>query len=358
MKKFTSFSIILGMVCTIGYANAYEYYDEEEYCYTDATVGQVCQAIRRTNNVNGGCSQAEAKSKSPCRDAILTKQHARSGHCTWVRKTSSSNPEPSCHVTECKDGYLLWKSKDKKSGKYRSMGHCHSEEWAKEHCICSGKCNPGEMCLPRLVETPETHKPNGAYEDCSCQRIPTLQPEPIQLPVVEEPAKECTYYFSGTIECNGKIVEIKEERAITVPCIEGVETLTEEMFKNDTGKLQQIKDELCNGKTTSDETIPSNTTVVNTTTSDFLAAEKTLDKFIEIAESERSVWKTSEGKFNTTRLASDITAGVVLGTVGGVVTGVIIKKNQVKKGFEALHCTVGGQKVAEWGDEFSVGLRK
>ncbi len=42
------------------------------------------------------------------------------------------------------------------------------------------------------------------------------------------------------------------------------------------------------------------------------------------------------------RLASDLTAGVVLGTVGGVVSGVVIKKKQVEKGFDALHCTVGG----------------
>ena len=91
---------------------------------------------------------------------------------------------------------------------------------------------------------------------------------------------------------------------------------------------------------------------------DYLAAEKTLNKFVQDAESNRSVWKNAEGKFNTTRLASDITAGVVLGTVGGVVTGVVIKKNQVKKGFEALNCSVGGQKVADWGDEFSVGLQR
>ncbi len=69
-------------------------------------------------------------------------------------------------------------------------------------------------------------------------------------------------------------------------------------------------------------------------------------------------WKTADGKFNTTRLASDLTAGVVLGTVGGVVSGVVIKKKQVEKGFDALHCTVGGQKVADWGDEFSVGLQR
>ena len=90
------------------------------------------------------------------------------------------------------------------------------------------------------------------------------------------------------------------------------------------------------------------------------AAKLVLKKFFDNASNDnnKSVWKNAEGKFNTARLASDLTAGVVLGTVGGVVSGVVIKKKQVKKGFDALHCTVGGQPVADWGDLFNVGLRK
>ena len=68
-----------------------------------------------------------------------------------------------------------------------------------------------------------------------------------------------------------------------------------------------------------------------------------------------SVWKDEEGNFNTARLASDSIAGVVLGTVGGVVTSVVVKKNQIKKGFEAIQCAIGGQTVANYGDEFVVG---
>lgn len=70
-----------------------------------------------------------------------------------------------------------------------------------------------------------------------------------------------------------------------------------------------------------------------------------------------SVWKNAEGKFNTARLASDSIAGVVLGTAGGLITSHLVKKNQVKTGFEDIQCTVGGQKVADWGDEFMVGIR-
>lgn len=68
-----------------------------------------------------------------------------------------------------------------------------------------------------------------------------------------------------------------------------------------------------------------------------------------------SVWHDAEGKFNTARLASDSIAGVVLGTVGGVVTSRLVKKAQVKQGFEDIGCHIGGQSVASYGDEFMVG---
>jgi hypothetical protein len=70
-----------------------------------------------------------------------------------------------------------------------------------------------------------------------------------------------------------------------------------------------------------------------------------------------SVWKDKDGKFNTARLVSDSVAGVVLGTAGGLITSSIIKKNQIKSGFEDISCSVGGQLVADWGDEFTVGVR-
>ncbi len=68
-----------------------------------------------------------------------------------------------------------------------------------------------------------------------------------------------------------------------------------------------------------------------------------------------TVWKDEDGKFNTARLASDSVAGVVLGTVGGLVTSNVVKKNQVENGFEDIKCVIGGQTVADWGDEFRVG---
>ena len=67
-----------------------------------------------------------------------------------------------------------------------------------------------------------------------------------------------------------------------------------------------------------------------------------------------SKWRTADGEFNKARLASDLTAGVVLGTTGALVTASVVKKKQVKDGFESLGCTVGGQHVGDWGDTFHI----
>jgi len=267
---------------------------------------------------------------------------------TWMRKEKKcvSNNEPKT----CNDMY---------KGNQPAIDCCNAgQDWdAKaKKCVCKDKLkewnSKTKQCVKKAGAPTKPQKPQ--------------QTEPQATQPGTEEQKTCTYYFSGTIKCDGKEVEIKGTKEVKVPCVNGVQDNTvvndiETMFENDTEDLRQIKDELCagvveNGSTSG--TTSSGATVVSTATGDYRSAEAILDRFVSNAESERSVWKTSEGKFNTTRLASDITAGVVLGTVGGVVTGVVIKKNQVKKGFEALHCAVGGQKVAEWGDEFSVGLRR
>ena len=48
---------------------------------------------------------------------------------------------------------------------------------------------------------------------------------------------------------------------------------------------------------------------------------------------------------------------VVLGTAGGLITSNIVKKNQIEDGFEDIQCTVGGQVISNWGDEFRVGIQ-
>lgn len=73
-------------------------------------------------------------------------------------------------------------------------------------------------------------------------------------------------------------------------------------------------------------------------------------------EFDRSHWKTASGNFNGARLASDSIAGVVLGTAGGLITSNVIKKNQIRGGFEDLQCVIGGQVVANYNDEFTTRI--
>lgn len=70
-----------------------------------------------------------------------------------------------------------------------------------------------------------------------------------------------------------------------------------------------------------------------------------------------SKWRNTEGNFNTSRLLSDSIAGVVLGTAGGLITSHVVKQGQIENGFEDLQCTVGGQVVANWNDQFRVGIQ-
>ncbi len=90
---------------------------------------------------------------------------------------------------------------------------------------------------------------------------------------------------------------------------------------------------------------------------DMLALRVQIENKYPMIAVERSVWKDKDGNFNTARLLSDSIAGVVLGTAGGLITANVVKKNQIENGFEDLRCTVGGQTVADWGDEFSVGRK-
>lgn len=84
---------------------------------------------------------------------------------------------------------------------------------------------------------------------------------------------------------------------------------------------------------------------------------KQLNDMLNKHFSKSNQWKNDQGKFNTARLASDSIAATVLGTVGGVVTSVVMKKAQAKKGFESMKCTINGQDVAGYGDEFSVQVK-
>lgn len=162
-----------------------------------------------------------------------------------------------------------------------------------------------------------------------------------------ETTKQCWYSFSADVRCaNG--ASISKASGFYVDTKAATCEEFTKLYKDDQGFMMEMAEKYCSQH----PELP----IIDDKA--FNAAKDSINAFFNNAKSDASVWKNAEGKFNTARLASDLTAGVVLGTVGGVVSGVVIKKKQVEKGFDALHCTVGGQKVADWGDEFNIGLRK
>ena len=253
-----------------------------------------------------------------------------------------------------------------------SQGLCRKRadlEKACEKCSCSD----GKKCVLNEVTVENRGKNVQAFigeEMCKCvakegsgggkqeEQKPNVCPE-------KDCKDTCNVTINESIKCNnGKKFESKKTVKVCKECVEQ-QKMTCEQYQETINKCDDLKcienrlkqlteiDKLLNewcgaGYST---TTPDNGAQIN-------AAKSTISSFFSSAESSASVWKDKDGNFNTARLASDLTAGVVLGTVGGVVSGVVIKKKQVEKGFDALHCTVGGQTVADWGDIFNVGLRR
>lgn len=129
-------------------------------------------------------------------------------------------------------------------------------------------------------------------------------------------------------------------------------TKSEQDFNKLWGSLLELQPQNC--------TQTSNTDVTITITKLTERVNDAYSRLVSIHNKfrdEKSVWKDKDGNFNTARLASDSIAGVVLGTTGALVTSHVVKKNQVENGFEDIKCTIGGQNVSQWGDQFRVGIQ-
>lgn len=256
-----------------------------------------------------------------------------------------------CIEYKCNDGY---KPNSDKTGcvlaqqKSQDQLDCESErakasgaKWSapKNKCDCaSGKKwdSVKKICVVVKTTTPVAQKPkwtpvDGGKTDSSFQ---CLDKELAQL-------QEWKTTYSSDAEISALISKIIE-------LCEG-ENLDEENFEKWMAELRTLIDRY-NAKTETERTLKykESTTTITTIT-------KNLDG--AIAGFGTTVWKDKDGEFNTSRLISDSVAGVVLGTAGGLITSSVVKKSQVKSGFEDINCTVGGQVVAGWGDEFNVGIR-
>ncbi len=344
---------------------------------------------------------------------------AKTAKCV-KQKNKAGEDVMSCEAKICKDDTALWLEKGRSQGRCRTkqqilkMSKCDCK-----HCDTGERCDPvifkwnnpgfGETnafngehpCKCKKMSCSELYPKDDQKRACceagkewdtknntcdcgkdkewdketkKCVNKKVEQPlkpqeDPTPCPV-EECKEKCTVTIKKGLKCPDGVNGFSETRKVTVckDCFEQPMSCPEfqaaldgcnnaNCIADKLKMVEQIKElvkALC-GTTTPG----GNVSAGNNGDGGVMAAERTLRAFFAKADDDdnKSVWKNAEGKFNTARLASDLTAGVVLGTVGGVVSGVVIKKKQVEKGFDALHCAVGGQTVADWGDTFNVGLR-
>ena len=233
--------------------------------------------------------------------------------------------------------------------------------YESKKCVAKGAPGSKQTCAQLYAGYPEriacceagsATKWTGTVSNGKCECVDTTKKWENKQCVAKQESEtgNCKYKFKSTITCaNGQYMSVDKETMVEAADCDEFNRL----YGADLNKAMEIFGDLCAG--VSPVYVPVH---VNVDPIAFQNASDKLKSFAASAKGEASGWKTADGKFNTTRLASDLTAGVVLGTVGGVVSGVVIKKKQVEKGFDALHCTVGGQKIADWGDEFSVGLQR
>ena len=339
-------------------------------------IGQPAQPVDNTINVcktTLGDLSINASRNGVTKDVCNANMaNVSDDHGTEFTMTCNANLTLTCEATKCEDGYTLNPSTGKctknnnnggggggtgpnqceqrrcakLSGDVRNkcIACCHvSSDVAKWNsntntCICTQNAsylfvpnsNPktGGFCIPQQGGTP----------------TPTPEPEPDPEPAyICDPAKIAqiigwqTQYASSTT-ISAQIMEIIQycendpnENTFNVMYSQLVALINQE---NAAAQLTQQQN--------------ASRRRIEGAISDIDSVVSTLD---------RSKWKNAEGGFNTSRLLSDSIAGVVLGTAGGLITSHVVKKNQVKGGFEDIQCTVGGQVVAGWGDEFQVGIQ-
>ena len=333
-------------------------------------------------------------------DCTNGKPGAKTAKCILNYDRSYDYYYRSCAAYECLSGYLLYTTNRRreidvvgKNQKVGSQGLCRSKSYLKGLCDAGCGCNDKEECVLNEVTVKNHGKDVKAFigeEMCVCVAKNNAAPA--------ANTTNCTYTFKvlcddGKTEVTGLdgypitvnytqegLKEVQDTYKLTddeiTQCTgDKILTKADDLYKKMWGKdkaefddklkksaelNKYIIDFCANYKGYTGVANGTNITYVQMTNVNSAAisdARSKISAFMTSADANRSAWKNADGKFNSMRLASDISAGVVLGTVGGVVSGVVIKKKQLEKGFDVLHCSVGGQTIADWGDEFSVGLR-
>ena len=183
-------------------------------------------------------------------------------------------------------------------------------------------------------------------------------------PVNKELESKQSSINKNSTQKENKEDKIKKE---TNKSIESKDKITENKKNTSEAKIivNTSKEKIKSLEKTEDNKVSLNLKEVNSE-DDKQSKEQIIDKIIITSNKlkllssglKKSVWKDKDGNFNKHRLLSDSIAGVVLGTAGGLITSTVMKKVQVKNGYEDIECVINGQPVASYGDEFSVGVNK
>ncbi len=240
-----------------------------------------------------------------------------------------------------------------------TVGKCHPSVCKSEICraCCAKPSNEtiwdrtGQVC--QCMNGGNFIKENNQWickVDSSQVAGPKEDCDPTLLAKVKDWVLQCSSYLNkpGADELVSELDRILEY-------CEG-QNVKNDVFLRLYDDLKEMVDKVCVESTVAPQPVEDNNAgnVAN--------AKKRISKLHESLDSmrsgfKRSVWRDKDGDFNTSRLLSDSIAGVVLGTAGGLITSNVVKKNQVEDGFEDIQCTIGGQVVATWGDEFRVGIQ-
>lgn len=257
-----------------------------------------------------------------CKFVRCNNGYTQNSNGVCVKKDQNSNPgKKSCRDSHKKDGaerLACCDVEDAKTGWWQDGAcHCNNKSatfkvlengtgWCE---VKSGDNQQTEPEQPKKKDCPSDARPSDDNKTCICDDKTNMK--------YNENKKICECVVPGTKKVEGEC------------------------------KCEEKEKELKNGKCDWSEAYLATIKI---------EIDKYYSKLTEIGASFKvSEWRDAEGEFNTARLASDSIAGVVLGTVGGVVTSHLVKKAQVKQGFEDIQCHIGGQSVASFGDEFVVG---
>lgn len=273
-----------------------------------------------------------------------------------------------CAVTCVKDGWDLTLKGDSCESKYgpdsrkkkcvktkETINNENAAAARRNKCINSGGTWSGGKCTCsaeknlRLSDDGKCVCPDNSYihtgKECVLTDSEQLKRD------CEAAGSTGAYWGNGECKCKNPQHEWREKKCQLKADIAECNKITGAYWVNDECKCKNANQEINAERTAC--VASASFTATQTVNSAYSQLTAIHNKFRDNV----SVWKDAEGNFNTARLASDTVAGVVLGTAGGLITSSVVKKNQVEDGFEDIKCTIGGQNVAGWGDQFRVGIQ-